>query len=107
MMKQTLLDFDPDEAQKHFHQIMKSITITKKDYFREGCTTILNSNMTALKRCYELLEDMHKKKEKRFTDPDFGGQGPEDTGLSSIINDVDCVPYWVTDPDNLRWVRKK
>jgi len=98
---------DPAKASQYFAELMNSITLTEKDFFRPGCTTILNSDMAAMKRCYELIREMKKKGKKLFEDPDFGPQSPGDAALGSICEDEENPPFWITDPDCLTWLRPK
>jgi hypothetical protein len=53
-----------------------------KDYYREGCTTILNSETAALCKCIEL--EAKSKKGEKWRDPDFGPLSDKKNGAFSI-----------------------
>lgn len=62
----------PQNTSNPIAEINSYQIVPETDYFRKQntrCTTILNSEVSALKRCVELLSKLKKDK---FKDPDFG-----------------------------------
>ena len=86
-----------------FNDIMRGIGLSDTDFFRPGCTTILNSSMACLKQCHEILRKMKREGKKRFIDLEFGPEESEDPGLAFICEDPESPPYWVTNIENIVW----
>ena len=79
--------------------------VTESDYFREGCTTILNSLEAAITRAAELYKEIPE--DGMFNDPDFGPQGDDDmkgSWLSMYFEEKVPAPGY-TPADNVEWLR--
>lgn len=42
-----------------------------------------------------------------FIDVEFGPTKDDDKGMGAICNDPEYAPFWVTDPDNIHWLRMR
>ena len=100
-----LTKMDEEKADKMFNKIMKSLPLDDSDYFREGCTTILNNYMAALKRCHTILKSLQKDGRKFYRDLEFGPSQHGQPGLQFICFEEDNPPYWVPPPENIAWRR--
>lgn len=77
--------------------------LTKADYLREGCTTIVNSETAALALAEQLFKDMPQG--ERFFDKDFGPKDKKDLENSriSLYATGEAPPGYVK-PEQIVWL---
>ena len=101
---------DRSVINKLFGEKIGLYELEKEDYFL-GNTTILNSEIACLKRCYELIDkigglqaaDVADNDWKKFTDPDFGPQGLEDVSHETFFYGRKLKGY--PEPASIQWFR--
>jgi hypothetical protein len=77
--------------------------ITDEDYFREGCTTILNSEKAALKKAYDLYRKAVAT-DKLYKDKEFGPKNDDDEeGNAMSLYMTGKGPNGYTQPHSIEW----
>jgi len=94
-----------DEVQRKFDEFLSKVELDESDYFN-GCPTILNDPVKALKVCSIKVLETKKKPvgDWYYDDPHFGPTLQDPTGFSSIC--FEEAPYsGAPHPDDVHWLR--
>lgn len=78
--------------------------LSPKDYYRDGCTTILNSESAALCKCLEIERQVLQGK-KTWRDPDFGPLSDKQGGAFSIYYDGQDQDHLPSKLEDIEWQR--
>lgn len=94
-MKPTLKD--DDYFDKH---AMKGKKIVKTKW-----RTIFNSDIACLRYCYEIISELNKTPNSKWTDPEFGSTPTDEYGSKSMYFADNDIPEGCPDPKDVKWLR--
>ncbi|KAL4472263.1 hypothetical protein ABPG72_011624 [Tetrahymena utriculariae] len=118
-IKKTALS-DANVSLQQMQNIVNSLkpTLTENDFFlkheidenkqviKTKWETILNDEISCLKKCIEIVSEMKDKGEQVWTDSEFGPNEQQDPyGSKSMYFSSNEIPPGCPEPENVRWLR--